>query len=138
MGRFPEPFLISAGEPRGATKKARDPRVVHRDRHKTRPLVMMLGGAPVKKCIGDSPERDEKWGERGQRQRRKGVAEDRGESPAFLIRSKAHYDLRAGPREPSISINTDGEYHYPSVAVAHFEYERSRDIMLIEPGDITI
>lgn len=43
--------------------------------------------------------------------------------------------LELVPREPSISINTDGEYHYPAVVVvvvAHFEYERSRDIMLIE------
>lgn len=56
------------------------------------------------------------------------------ESPAFLIRSKPHYDLRARPREPSISINTDREYHYTALVVAHFEYERSKDIMLIEPA----
>jgi len=56
----------------------------------------------------------------------------RRETPFCLIRSKPHYDLRARPSKPSISINTDREYHYPDRGGGRFWIRKEhRDIMLI-------
>lgn len=71
--------------------------------------------APCEKRVSCRPR---EFGARGGRKKngvRSGIRRERDERhPSVrLIRSKPHYDLRARPGKPSISINTDREYHYP-------------------------